>query len=76
MDKNRREIVRALSLITQMGVTMLVTIFICIFIGMAIDKIFHTKLLGWFIVLGAISGFRSVYLLVRDYIKSDKKDNI
>ncbi len=75
MNKNRREIIRALSLITQMGVTMLVTIFMCIFIGMAIDKLFGTKLLVWFIVLGAISGFRSVYLLIRGYLSYGEDKN-
>ena len=57
---------------------MLVTIFLCIVIGMAIDRFFNTNLLVWFIVLGVISGFRSVFILVRGYIGDDngnKKDS-
>lgn len=77
MNRNTNQILRMLYLITQVGVTMLVTIFLCIAIGMAIDNFFGTELLVWFIVLGVISGFRSVFILIRGYIGDDngnKKD--
>lgn len=78
MNPNHSQVVKMLFLISQIGITMLVTIFLCIAIGMAIDKFFGTKLLVWFIVLGVISGFRSVFILVRGYIGDDngnKKDS-
>ena len=78
MNQNHNQVVKMLFLISQIGITMLVTIFLCIVIGMAIDKFFGTKLLVWFIVLGVISGFRSVFILVRGYIGDDngnKKDS-
>ena len=78
MNQNQNQVVKMLFLISQIGITMLVTIFMCIALGMAIDKIFNTNLLVWFIVLGVISGFRSVFILVRGYIGDDsgnKKDH-
>ncbi|MBE5953778.1 MAG: AtpZ/AtpI family protein [Lachnospiraceae bacterium] len=78
MNQNHNQVIKMLFLITQIGVTMLVTVFLCIAIGMAIDKFFGTKLLVWFIVLGVISGFRSVFILIRGYIGDDngnKKDS-
>ena len=71
MNQNQSQVVKMLFLISQIGITMLVTIFLCIILGMGIDKLFGTKLLVWFIVLGVISGFRSVFILVRGYIGDD-----
>lgn len=71
MNQNHSQVVKMLFLISQIGITMLVTIFLCIVIGMAIDKFFKTELLVWFIVLGVISGFRSVFILIRGYIGDD-----
>lgn len=78
MNQNHSQVIKMLFLITQIGVTMLVTVFLCIAIGMAVDKFFGTSLLVWFIVLGVISGFRSVFILIRGYIGDDngnKKDS-
>lgn len=78
MNQNQSQVVKMLFLISQIGITMLVTIFMCVAIGMAIDKMFKTELLVWFIVLGVISGFRSVFILIRGYIGDDngnKKDS-
>ena len=78
MNQNQNQVVKMLFLISQIGITMLVTIFLCIAMGMAVDKIFKTELLVWFIILGVISGFRSVFILVRGYIgddNGDKKDS-
>ena len=78
MNQNQSQVVKMLFLISQIGITMLVTVFLCVAIGMAVDNYFGTKLLVWFIVLGVISGFRSVYILVRGYIGDDdgnKKDS-
>lgn len=75
MNNNNHQVFKMLFLITQIGITMLVTIFICVMLGMAIDRYFGTKLLVWFIVLGVISGFKSVFLLIRGYIgdNNDRK---
>ncbi len=78
MNQNQNQVIKMLFLISQIGITMLVTVFLCIAIGMAVDNFFGTKLLVWFIVLGVISGFRSVFILVRGYIgdiNGNKKDS-
>ena len=71
MNNNHNQVLRMLFLVTQIGFTMLTTIFLCIGIGYLIDKHFETKLMVWFIVLGVISGFRSVYILIRKSIGDD-----
>ena len=71
MNKNNNQILKMLFLITQIGFTMLVTIFLSMGIGYLIDKFFGTKLLVWFIILGVCAGFRSVAILIKKFIGQD-----
>ena len=58
-----------LFLILQIGITMLVTFGLCFAAGLLLDRKFGTKLLWVFIVLGILSGYRAVYLLIRRHIR-------
>lgn len=74
-----KEIAKALSLLTQIGISMLVPIVICFFIGSFIDKLFDTApvFMIIFVLLGIGGGFRSVYMLTRDFYEGkDKKTRI
>lgn len=66
-----REIGKALALVTQLGVSMLVPIFLCLLIGTFLDKVFHTGSVFMlvFIILGICAGFRSVYMLTKGFYK-------
>ena len=61
-----KDLGRALGLITQIGISMLVPILLCLGIGVFLDRVFGTSpvLMFIFIVLGVAAGFRSVYALV------------
>ena len=72
--KEKSEVLNTLFLILQVGITMLVTFGLCFAIGLWLDNRFGTKLLWVFIVLGILSGYRAVYLLVRKHIKNKDKD--
>lgn len=79
MNKENREVLRAFSLITQIGITLLTTVFLCIFIGYKMDEKFGTSF--WFpiwLILGLLAGFQNIYNLVKrfyfkDKIKEDKE---
>lgn len=60
-----------LYLITQIGFTMLTTIFICIGLGWLINRYLGINLMIWFIIIGVIAGFRSTYILIRKFIGHD-----
>ena len=45
-------VIRMFSLITQLGITMLTSIFLCMFIGLWIDRTFSTHLFLPFLILG------------------------
>jgi ATP synthase protein I len=58
-------IFRMISLITQLGITMLTSIFLCMFLGLWIDRTFSTHFFLFFLILGVLGGIRGVYTLVR-----------
>lgn len=73
--KYNRTVYQSLAVITQFGINMLVPIFLCCFAGWYIDKIFHTVI--WFVLLffvGALAGFRNVFILAKRIYEGDKKD--
>lgn len=74
-NKERNQVVKMIYLITQIGFTMLVTIFLCLGVGYLIDRRFGTHLMVWFIVLGVLAGFRSVYILIRKFLDNSDRDH-
>lgn len=72
--KMLKSITKALSLVTQLGISMVVPIVICLFIGVFLDRSLNTSplFLLVFILLGIGAGFRSVYMLTKNFY--DSKD--
>lgn len=62
--KYHKTVYQALAMITQFGITMLVPIFLCSFLGWYLDKKLQTS---WLFValffIGALAGFRNVFIL-------------
>ena len=70
--KYDKSVFRALALITQFSINMLVPIFLCAFLGMYIDR--KTGTSYWVVILffaGALAGFRNVFVFAKQiYSKS------
>lgn len=64
-------VVRMLSMVTQIGITMLTSTFLCMFLGLWIDKTFSTNLFLPFLILGILGGLRGVYTLIRHMTRND-----
>lgn len=73
--KNYGPILRMLSLISQLGITMLTSVFLCMFIGLWIDRKFSTHVFLLFLVLGVLGGIRGIYSLIRQYIDDDSRED-
>ncbi len=73
MMKTTRKILKMLSLITQIGITMLTSIFMCMFLGLFIDEKFSINLFIPFLLLGIAGGFRGVSILVRKAIQEGEE---
>lgn len=67
----KREIMKALGLLTQVGVAMLVPILLCVVVGSLLDNLFKCSpiFLIIFIIMGVMAAFRSLYMLTKDFIK-------
>lgn len=63
--RKNSDIARSLALITQLGISMLVPVFLCVVLGLWIDRTFHTSLTLVFLVLGFLSGGRNVWILAK-----------
>lgn len=74
-QKERQSTVRMLTLITQFGINMLVPIFLCFFVGYYLDRKLGTSyLIIIFFFIGALAGFRNVYIFARRMTKDDEED--
>lgn len=67
----RREIVKALGLLTQIGVAMLVPILLCVVVGAFLDNLFNCSpiCLIIFVIMGVMAAFRSLYMITKEYFK-------
>lgn len=74
-QKERQSTLRMLTLITQFGINMLVPIFLCFFVGYYLDKKLGTSyLMIIFFFIGALAGFRNIYIFARRMTKDDEED--
>lgn len=70
MDK---KVLKALSLVTQLALSMAVPIFLCMFAGLGLDRLFGTSpvFLLVLVFLGIGGGFRSVYILTKSFYEGE-----
>lgn len=71
MRKNS-EILKALTLVSQLGVMVIVTIFLGLFVGKILDSVLSTSFLTIiFLVLGVIAAFRNAYILIMRHLEGE-----
>lgn len=73
--KYKKSVYQSLAVITQFGINMLVPIFLCSFAGMFLDRKLGTAV--WFVLLffvGALAGFRNIFILARKIYEGDSED--
>ena len=59
-------------MITQLGLSMLVPIFLCTFIGGFLEDQFQIPVTLPLIILGILAGIRNTYVIVRNVLKGQK----
>ena len=64
---------RNIVLISQIGINMLVPVFICVAVGVWLDNRFHTWFTLPLLILGIAAGARNAYALAMDTIRMDEK---
>ena len=72
--KINKDIMRSLSLITQLGITILTSVFLCMFLGLWLDRKFSTHFFIPFLILGIGGGLSGAWKLIRN-VSGDEEDN-
>lgn len=74
MNKKHRELIRCLSLVSQLGITMLTPVILCVLLGVWLDKKFSTYFTLPLLILGILAGARSAYLLAKKAVGPGNED--
>ena len=74
--KYKKNVRRSLVLFSQFSINMLVPICLCMFLGVFLgDKLSIPFLAVPFFIIGALAGFRNVYILAKSVYKDDKESD-
>ena len=73
--REHNQIFKMIALISQIGITMLSSVFICGLIGYLIDDRFGTHLFLPLLIFGVAGGYRAVYSLIKQFIKKKENQN-
>lgn len=73
--KYKKSVYRNFVLISQLGISVIVPIGLCIFIGVLIDKKFNSNFIIPLIFLGIAAGARNAYRIAMASVKEEKKDD-
>ncbi len=72
--KGDREILRALAMVSQLGISMIVPIVLCLFLGRWLDQLLGTDFLVLiFIILGILAAYRNLFVLMKPLLKGGRK---
>ena len=72
--KKKTNAYRNIMLISQLGINVLVSVFMCLFIGLWLDAKFSTWFTIPLLILGFLAGGRNAYIMAMESIKKDEKD--
>ena len=61
-------------LISHLGLTVMVPIFMCVIAGIFIDKRFGTSTVVWLLFLGIAAGMRNAYILLKGVLDENVKE--
>lgn len=81
--KYQKEVFRSFTMVIQFGITMLVPILLCTFLGIFLDRLFGTSFIVIILFfLGALAGFTNIFKIVKNsgdkksYLGSDAEGNL
>ncbi|MBQ9765907.1 MAG: AtpZ/AtpI family protein [Lachnospiraceae bacterium] len=72
--RKKTDAYRNLMLISQLGINILVPVFLCLFIGLWLDDKFNTWFTIPLLVLGFLAGGRNAYIMAMNSVRKDERD--
>ncbi len=74
--KHKKSVFQSLALVTQFGISMLVPILLCTLLGVWIGEKFDIPIITVpLFVIGALAGFRNVYIMARKTYEDKDEGN-
>lgn len=71
--KYKKSVYRTFALITQLGISMLTPVFLCIFLGSFLQEKYGIPVFVPLLILGIMAGGRNVYILAK-HANEDPED--
>ena len=71
----KKQVFRSLAMVTQLGISVMTPIFLCIFAGCWIDNHLGTKTVLLFLLLGVLAGGRCGYHMAKITFLAGEKDD-
>lgn len=73
MKKYHKSVFKSFFLVTQLGISVMVPIALCVAVGVLIDKRFGTWWVIPLLILGFAAGIRNAAILLTNALKEDEK---
>lgn len=71
----KKQVFRSLAMVTQLGISVMTPIFLCLFAGYVIDSHFGTKLIVVFLLVGVAAGGQCGYRMAKmTFLAGEKED--
>lgn len=73
--KNKRSVFQAFTMVIQFGLNMIVPIVMCTLFGVWLGEKFHMPVITIpLFLMGAMAGFRNIFIMAKKIYQDDKKD--
>ena len=73
MMRHQKSVFRSLAMVTQLGLSVMTPVFLCVFAGYYIDTHYGTRLILPLLVLGVLSGGRCGYVMAKNTFHVNEK---
>lgn len=71
----KKSVFRSLAMVTQLGLSVVTPVFLCVFVGYQLDVRFGTKWMTPLLILGVLSGGRCAWILAKRTMEQEKRDD-
>ncbi len=75
MMRHQKSVFRSLTMVTQLGISVMTPVFLCVFAGYYVDTRYGTSLMLPLLILGVLSGGRCGYVMAKNtFLVNEKQE--
>lgn len=71
----KKSVFRSLAMVTQLGLSVITPVFLCVFIGYQIDSRFGTKWMIPLLILGILAGGRCAWMMAVKVLEAERRED-